>query len=277
MADPSAGSGGSTGAGASTGTGGSAATGGTAVGRFVWRELMTDDVNVAHHFLGELFSWTWKSMDMGLHGTYWIAGCGGRDVGGLMAKPPAMGIPTAWSSYVVVDSVDGAASRATAAGGKVLVPPTYVPGVGRFAGLMDPWGAVLMPFVPASSEGAPPDGPPPSGAFCWETLVTPSPKAAVDWYRGVVGFGSAPAPNGHGSVFTAGSAFVADVQPAPAGSPSYWATYVAVEDVVATRDRASRLGGKVIVPRVDVPQVGTFAVIADPTGGALGIFQAGGH
>ena len=76
------------------------------------------------------------------------------------------------------------------------------------------------------------------------------------------------------SVFTAGEAMVADVQPARPGGPSYWATYVAVDGAEASRDRAVRLGGKVVVPRVDVPKVGIVSVVADPSGAALGLFQA---
>ena len=56
-------------------------------------------------------------------------------------------------------------------------------------------------------------------------------------------------------------------------APAYWATYVAVEDAVRSRDQAAALGGAVLVPRVDVPMVGTVAVVADPDGAALGLFQ----
>lgn len=249
----------------------------TTPGLFVWRELMTDDVEAARRFLGALFSWSWKGMDMGPEGTYWIASRGDRQACGLMAKPPDAPMPTAWSSYVLVDAVDAAAARASGGGGKVVFPPTDIPGVGRFAALQDPWGAVLMPFVPSSGDGPPPPGPPPAGTFCWETLVTPDPAGAIAWYAKVIGFGSTMAPNGQGTVFTSGGRPVADVQPAPPGSPSRWATYVAVEDAIASRDRAAALGGRVLVPRIDVPEVGTVAVVADPTGGALGIFQPGGR
>jgi hypothetical protein len=48
---------------------------------------------------------------------------------------------------------------------------------------------------------------------------------------------------------------------------------VAVGSAEAARDQAVKLGGRVLVPRVDVPKVGTVAVIADPGGAALGLFQ----
>ncbi len=243
-------------------------------GMFVWRELMTDDVDRARRFYGELFAWTWKAEPMGGGHVYWMASAGDRQVGGMMAKPPGPPMPSAWSSYVLVHDVDAAARRCAEAGGRVLKEPTDIPEVGRFAVLADPWGAVLFPYRPTSDESTPPPMPPPAGTFCWETLVTADPKGAVAFYGKVLGFGTGKTPSGDGIVFTAGDFMVADVQPARPGSPSYWATYVAVQGAEASRDRAARLGGKVLVPRIDVPKVGIVAVIADPSGAALGLFQA---
>lgn len=243
-------------------------------GMFVWRELMTDDVEAAKAFYAALLGWTWKGEDMGPAGTYWMGSSGGSLVGGVMGKPPGTPAPTSWSSYVLVDDVDAAARRCSAAGGKVLREPADIPGVGRFAVLADRWGAVALPFRSEGGEGPPRQGRPAPGTFCWETLVTPDPKGAVAFYGEVIGFGSGPSPTGEGSVLVAGGEPVADVQPARPGEPSYWATYVAVTDALASRDRVPALGGKVIVPRIDVPKVGIVSVIADPTGGALGLFQA---
>jgi predicted enzyme related to lactoylglutathione lyase len=239
-------------------------------GMFVWRELTTDDVEGARRFYGELFGWSWKGEDMGPAGTYWLASHGGQGVAGVMQKPA--GVPVAWSSYVLVDDVDAAAARCKAAGGQVMREPTDIPNVGRFAVTADPWGAVFLPFRATGGESAPPAHPR-VGTFCWETLVTPDPAAAAAFYGKVIGLGTAPTPNGEGTVFTAGQVQVADLQPARPGGPSYWATYVQVEKAEAARDLAVRLGGKVIVPRIDVPKVGIVAIVSDPRGAALGLFQ----
>ena len=244
-------------------------------GMFVWRDLMTADVDGARRFYGELFGWAWKGEDMGPGGTYWLASRDGRQVGGLMKTPGGMTAPARWSSYVLVDDVDAAAQRCSAAGGRVERPPTDIPGVGRFAVISDPWGAILFPFRASGGSSEPPAFPPGVGEFCWETLVTPDPAAAIAFYGTVIGFGTAPTPSGEEKVFTAGEAQVADIQPAGAGGKSSWATYVRVEDAEASRDRAVRLGGKAIVPRIDVPKVGIVSVIEDPSGASLGLFQPG--
>ena len=244
-------------------------------GMFVWRELMTDDVEGARRFYGELFAWSWKGEDMGPAGKYWLASRDGKQVGGAMQKPAGVAMPSAWSSYVLVDDVDAAADRCKAAGGRVLRAPDDIPNVGRFAVLADPSGAVFQPFRASGHESEPPPQRPSAGTFCWETLVTPDLAGAIAFYRKVIGFGTGPTPNGEGTVFTAGQVAVADLQLAKPGGPAYWATYVAVENAEASRDRAARLGGKVIVPRIDVPKVGIVAIVADPSGAALGLFQPG--
>lgn len=242
-------------------------------GMFVWRELMTDDVEGARRFYGELFGWSWKGEDMGPAGTYWLASLGTQGVCGMMKKPAGVPMPSAWSSYVLVDDVDVAAARCTSAGGRVLKAPADIPGVGRFAVLADRWGAVLEAFRAFGGASAPPQGRPAAGTFCWETLFTPEPTAAAGFYGEVIGVGTGRTPDGKGTVLTAGDVPVADLHPVPPGAPSYWGTYVAVDGAEASRDRAERLGGKVVVPRIEVPEVGVVAVVADPAGAALGLFQ----
>jgi uncharacterized protein len=52
----------------------------------------------------------------------------------------------------------------------------------------------------------------------------------------------------------------------------YTIFYVEVDDVQAALNRAEGLGGKTLVPPVDIPG-GTFAWFADPEGNTIGLFQ----
>ena len=61
-------------------------------------------------------------------------------------------------------------------------------------------------------------------------------------------------------------------QPAP-GAPSAWLAYVDVDDVKASTAKAKSLGAHVISDVTEVPGMGWFSVIADPTGAALGLWQ----
>jgi len=60
----------------------------------------------------------------------------------------------------------------------------------------------------------------------------------------------------------------------PAEVPSYWAVYFAVDDADATAQRATELGGTVIRQPSDIPDVGRFAVLADPQGAVFSILKA---
>ena len=60
----------------------------------------------------------------------------------------------------------------------------------------------------------------------------------------------------------------------PPGGPTAWIPYVSVADVVASTKKVTELGGKVMVDNQEVPGMGRFSIIADPTGGILGLWQA---
>ena len=112
-------------------------------GAFSWNELMTTDPAAAAKFYGALFGWTGKDMDMGT-GPYHVVSVGGAQVAGIMGMPPgAPPMPPAWGCYVTVASVEDTLAKCEALGGKVVMPPMDVPGVGRMAVLQDPQGAVL--------------------------------------------------------------------------------------------------------------------------------------
>jgi predicted enzyme related to lactoylglutathione lyase len=54
-----------------------------------------------------------------------------------------------------------------------------------------------------------------------------------------------------------------------------WLTYVVVEKLETARDRVAKLGGKVLMPLVEVPKVGRIAVVAGPDGAPIGLFEPG--
>lgn len=112
-------------------------------GAFSWCELLTTDVAGARDFYGKLFNWAFEAAaEPNAH--YTLLKYGSEQMGGLMTIPPAAaGMPPCWGVYVTVDDVDATAELAVALGGKVCLPPQDIPGVGRFAVLQDPQGAVI--------------------------------------------------------------------------------------------------------------------------------------
>lgn len=57
--------------------------------------------------------------------------------------------------------------------------------------------------------------------------------------------------------------------------PSSWDVYLAVDDVDARAEKATAAGATVIVPPGDAGAAGRFAVVVDPTGATIGMWQAG--
>jgi predicted enzyme related to lactoylglutathione lyase len=113
-------------------------------GMFSWFELMTSDVAAAKKFYKGLFGWKMVAMNMpGMK--YSVVSVGKDEVAGIMPLPPKAPkkMPPQWGVYVTVDDVDATAKKTVKLGGKVLMPPTDIPGVGRFCVVQDPQGAML--------------------------------------------------------------------------------------------------------------------------------------
>jgi len=112
-------------------------------GAFSWSELMTTDPKAAGSFYSRLFGW--ETEDMSMPGmTYTVVKVGGNGIGGIMSIPKeAQGMPPVWGVYVTVDNVDQSAKAAEKLGGRIHVPPTDIPDVGRFSVIQDPQGAFI--------------------------------------------------------------------------------------------------------------------------------------
>jgi len=127
-------------------------------GSFCWMELLSSNPAACVRFYGALFGWktTVMSMPDFEYTLLWLAGADPEkkqgSVGGLMKIPAEWGSMTSsWLSYIMVESVDAATERATAAGGTVACGPMDIPGVGRFSVVMDPGGATFALFTGSGS------------------------------------------------------------------------------------------------------------------------------
>lgn len=250
-------------------------------GRFVWHELFTADVPTAKHFYATLFGWTWEDRPLGPEGTYTLWKNGNQEIAGMMnlADLPVQAEPVAphWALYVSVEDVDAAAERAVRAGGRILGDFHTIPGVGRFSVVQDPQGAMLTVF--RSSHGDPADAAPGPHDFCWANLSTHDPAGAAAFYQHVIGWGASVMPGSQGqtTLFSRSRMSepdaIASLGPAPAGSPSAWTPFVSVEALSEAIATCQALGGTVYVARMDIPEVGAFGVIEDPTGAMIFLLE----
>jgi predicted enzyme related to lactoylglutathione lyase len=123
-----------------------------------------------------------------------------------------------------------------------------------------------------------------TGVPCWVDLSTTDPDDAVRFYTTVFGWGQESLPSNTEApyhMFTKDGAHVAacmrqSADLAGAGVPSSWTTYLAGNaDEVA--ERVPHAGGQVIAAPFDIGGTGRMAIISDPTGAVLGVWQAGSH
>ncbi len=117
----------------------------------------------------------------------------------------------------------------------------------------------------------------PPGAPCWIDLITSDTRQARSFYGRLFGWtAEEPGPELAGSCrFKKGNMPVAGCRTSQPGSsrPGRWAVYLDSQDAVHTLDAALAGGGHVMAPVTDIGDLGTMAVIADPGGAKIGIWQ----
>lgn len=111
-------------------------------GAFSWTELSSPDPAASRAFYGQLFGWTFETMNLGA-GDYYVIKVGESSIGGIMT-PPQGPQGAHWLSYITVASCDETVAQAGALGATVCAGPFDIPTVGRMAVLQDPQGAVFQ-------------------------------------------------------------------------------------------------------------------------------------
>lgn len=236
---------------------------------------MTNDVAAAKNFYAEMFGWT--SMDVpAADGTYTVLKAEGDDAAGMMPTRP--GMPSCWNVHFAVASADAIAEATVLAGGEVMNGPFDATDAGRMAVLQDPQGAVFCVWQARKHIGATYTGA--LGRVVWPELATTDPVAAAAFYKGLFGWGSKPETGIESAQYTE---WVNDGKsiggmlpmkgPEWTGIPPHWNCYITVADCDERAAKAKQLGAQLYVQPTDIPNVGRFAVVADPQKAVFCIIQ----
>ncbi len=116
------------------------------------------------------------------------------------------------------------------------------------------------------------------GRFVWYDLMTTDPDAAQCFYTKLIGWGtqawegSMPYTMWTNQNTPMGGVMTLPDEAKRAGSPPHWLGYIYTSDVDATVAKAEENQGKVLAPAQDIPDVGRFAVLADPQGAAFAVY-----
>jgi uncharacterized protein len=125
----------------------------------------------------------------------------------------------------------------------------------------------------------------PPGTFCWWELATSDAAGAKAFYRKLFGWTDRDAPMGPDAVYTTlllggdkvGALYQLNAEQKSQGIPPHWLTYVAVTNADETAARAVELGGTVLAGPFDVMEHGRMAILLDPAGASVGLWQPNQH
>ena len=247
-------------------------TGQHQLGKFVWFDLLTEDVQAAQQFYKELFGWRFTADTNSPD--YYVIYSGDKPIGGIVEhenKDPTIQ-ESMWLVSLSVADVNRAVSAVKGRNGKVLDGPVDIKGRGRMAVIRDAEGAELV--LIRAAGGDPPDGGFKTGEWLWVDLFTKDAQKALDFYGAVAGYNTQTIPTADEDFIIllrrSGRAYAGVVKLQWDEVEPNWLPYIKVDDLVGTISKAEKLGGILLLRTENV------AIIADPTGGVFGIQVMGG-
>lgn len=118
-------------------------------------------------------------------------------------------------------------------------------------------------------------------SFCWADLACNDHGACKTFYKALFGWSAEDAPGKDGAPYTmlksgdneVGGMYQKDAELLAHGGPSYWTSYVLVEDCDQMAKNIESLGGKLCMPPFDVGGNGRMAIAFDPTGACFALWQ----
>jgi uncharacterized protein len=259
-----------------------------------WVDTSQPDPHAALDFYTGLFGWEFESgMPPDAPGEYFVARLRGGDVAAVGSVPEGIPPMAMWNTYVWVDSADDAAAKVADAGGSVVMEPFDIMGFGRMAVFSDPEGAVFCVWQGREHRGARIVNE--HGALNFNGLHTRDVESAKSFYGSVFGWttlaidaGEMWTLPGYGDHLERANPglreqirqmggpegfedVVASINPIPddqPDTPPHWSVTFGVDDAEAIAAKATELGGRVVVPPLDVPW-SRITVVGDPQGATL--------
>jgi predicted enzyme related to lactoylglutathione lyase len=243
-------------------------------GKFVWADLVTDNVPAARTFYSRLFGWTFADA-----GNYAIGSHDDRPLCGMFQRPRPKDrvAEPRWFGYISVSSVDRVQRAVLKDGGRVLAPPQKMPKRGEQAVFADPEGAVFG--VIKSSSGDPEDFQADPGDWIWIQLLSRDARKAGEFYRAVAGYDlveNSMTNRLNDYVLVSERYARATIRTIPIANTTVqptWLPFVRVKSVPETVTLAKQLGGQIRIEPKPELLGGRAAVIADPTGAVVGVME----
>jgi len=249
----------------------------TLLGRPVWYELMTTDMNAAESFYKTVVGWKTEPFPGAGQPYTALNRGGGVSIGGIMNRPAEMKAPPFWAMYIAVPQLEDAVAQIRKRGGKTHTDVITIAGIGRLQLMMDPQGAAFYIIEPASAEQRP-EAAPELGDASWHELMTTDMSAAMKFYQEVFGWQPGQSMDmgaiGKYQMFNRPQGQIGGIMNKPpemANVPPNWQIYFRVPDVDAAAERIKAQGGTILNGPMDVPDGDRIVNAMDPQGAAFGL------
>jgi predicted enzyme related to lactoylglutathione lyase len=249
----------------------------TLLGRPLWYELMTTDMQAAETFYKKVVGWTSAPFEGSPQPYGMFSRSGEIPVAGVLKTPEEVTAPPFWAMYVGVPKLEEARDHIARLGGSEISPVIDIPTVGRMQMMKDPQGAAFYIYEPASAE-QPPEAAAEVGEASWHELMTTDAPAAMKFYSEIFGWQPSEAldmgPIGKYYMFNRPHGMIGGVMNKPpemANVPPNWQIYFRVPDINAAVERIKQNGGQILNGPMEVPGGDMVVNARDPQGAAFSL------
>jgi len=248
------------------------------LGRPLWYELITTDMNAAEKFYRTVVGWTSAPSEVSPQPYTMFKRSGDVPAAGLLNKPDGMNFPPFWAMYVGVNKLEDAAGHIKKLGGRELSPVIDIPTIGRMQMMTDPQGAAFYIYEPDPKAPQLPEGAPQVGEGSWHELMTTDAPAALKFYTELFGWTPGETmdmgPMGKYYMFNRPHGMIGGMMNKPpemAHVPPNWQIYFLVPDIDAAAERIKANGGQILNGPMEVPGGDQVLNAMDPQGAAFSL------
>ena len=237
------------------------------LGKFVWHDLITDDVASAKTFYAGVFGWSFKA-----EGDYTLVYNKGDLIAGMMQVSPKEKEESeaVWLPSLSVKNVDKTVARLKQQKGQVLKGPLDMKKRGRGALVSDAQGAQLV--LLHAKGGDPLDKEANIGDWLWNELWSKDPEKSDAFYRKLGTYGTSEVRDRYRILKSKGEwrAGIRDVSMVSEGEiKTRWVPVVRVDNLASVTKKVEDFAGAVLVIPSKAFHNGDVAIISDNAGAIL--------
>ena len=245
-------------------------------GKFVWLDLLTTDIQTAAGFYESVFGWEASSVDE----DYILLSNNGRRIAGIVKNKFQLkdNEKNQWISFVSTVDTNKAHLKLVEAGAEAVAGPMPIDGRGNIGVYVAPDSAVFG--IINSTSGDPEERRAGLNDWVWNELWSTNTGAAAEFYKnlGYEVVDNWNSDNGQDLLLATDEIARAGlVEGHESQTKSIWLAYILVSNVDSVIARSEEAGGETHILKGKANNVGKIALVTDPTGGMVAVFELPGN